>query len=298
MSPVPAIIPSLARAFEAEREGLRAELSESDLGAAQTVRLARRALDRTGAQFAESTADPAVQKAGLWLLEMVKTGAGVLDTGARADVVWREAPPRQPIKIAGGTLFYGAALFFAGVGLVQDIPLLMWASGILAALRAFDPSHFKGLGRFLTFWRAKPMALDGPDGRRHLAEARVSVDSAGFVDSLADALRTADHILMRLSEPMPDTQWYDNSRVTGLMQSLLEAHGAGDGDFALRVIETELNSVLASEGIRAVNYNSKDKRLFDVLPALDTDMDSPQGAPALVVDERVLKRGTVWKSQS
>lgn len=295
MSNLPAILPSLARAFEAERETLRAELSESDFGAAQTVQLSRRALDRTGARFARTTSDPAVQKAGLWLLEMVKTGAGVLDTGARAEVVWREAPPRQPVKIAGGTLFYGAALFFVGVGLVQDIALLMWASGTLAALRALDPSHFKGLGRMLTFWRPKPMALEGPDGRRHLAEARVSVDSAGFVDALADALRTADHILLRLSEPAPDAHWYDNSRLTGLMQSLLEARSAGDGEFALRVIETELNSVLASEGIRAVDYSGKDKRLFDVLPALDMDVDNPQGAPALVVDDRVLKRGTIWK---
>lgn len=295
MSNLPAILPSLARAFEAERETLRAELSESDFGAAQTVQLSRRALDRTGARFARMTSDPAVQKAGLWLLEMVKTGAGVLDTGARAEVVWREAPPRQPVKIAGGTLFYGAALFFVGVGLVQDIALLMWASGTLAALRALDPSHFKGLGRMLTFWRPKPMALEGPDGRRHLAEARVSVDSAGFVDALADALRTADHILLRLSEPAPDAHWYDNSRLTGLMQSLLEARSAGDGEFALRVIETELNSVLASEGIRAVDYSGKDKRLFDVLPALDMDVDNPQGAPALVVDDRVLKRGTIWK---
>ena len=298
MSNLPATLPSLARAFEAERESLRAALSEGDLSAAQTVQLSRRALDRTGARFSDSASDVAVQKAGLWLLEMVKTGAGVLDTGASAEVIWREAPPNQPIKIAGGTLFYGAAAFFAGFGLLQGISSLIWASAILAGLRAFDPAHLKTLPQRLLFWRAKPLALEGPDGRRHLAEARVSVDSGGFVDSLADALRTADHILLRLAEPMPDVNWYDNSRLVGFMQNLLEAKAAGDGDFALRLVETELGSILSSEGITAIDYSAKNKRLFDVLPALDSDGKDMPAAPALMAGDRILKRGSVWTSDS
>ena len=108
---LPATIPSLARAFENERENLRALITGADLSSHKAVSEARRALDRTGDIFAATTDDIQIQKAGLWLLEMVKSGAGVLDRGAKADIVWREVPPTSPRIIAGSTLFYGAALW-------------------------------------------------------------------------------------------------------------------------------------------------------------------------------------------
>ena len=86
---LPAIMPSLASAFEPERQVLQQALSD-DLSAAQIVKQARRALDRTGANFSKTTQDPKLQKTGLWLIEMVKAGAGVLDRASHADVIWSE----------------------------------------------------------------------------------------------------------------------------------------------------------------------------------------------------------------
>ena len=75
-SNLPATIPSLARAFETEREALRATISEDGLSSQKAVVAARQTLDRTGERFAASTEDMQLQKSGLWLLEMVKSGAG------------------------------------------------------------------------------------------------------------------------------------------------------------------------------------------------------------------------------
>ena len=65
---LPATIPSLARAFESEREALRLSIAEQGLSSVKAVVQARRALDRTGSVFASSTEDMQLQKAGLWLL--------------------------------------------------------------------------------------------------------------------------------------------------------------------------------------------------------------------------------------
>ena len=57
-------------AFARERDALEAALSvrgDGALSSAQTVAAIRGALDRTGAEFARSTEDPALQKAGQWL---------------------------------------------------------------------------------------------------------------------------------------------------------------------------------------------------------------------------------------
>ena len=36
-----------------------------------------------------------------------------------------------------------------------------------------------------------------------------------------------------MAEPQSETHWRENPRLMGLVQSLLEAEGAKDGDFAL-----------------------------------------------------------------
>lgn len=299
---LPATIPSLARAFENEREALRALITSEGLSAHKAVSEARRALDRTGDIFAHTTDDIQIQKAGLWLLEMVKSGAGVLDTGAKADVVWREVPPRSARIIAGSSLFYGTALLFGIAGFVLESRITMMSATVLAALRFFDPKDWKNLlgkipfiGRVLG--RGKQKLLEAPDGHRFLADAHVSVEAAGYVDALADALRTADHVLLRLAEPVLETRWTDDARLMRFVQGLLEARAVDDGHFALKLVGSELESILNADGIEVVNYSRKTARLFDILPALDlADGKTKQAAPALMQGDKVLRRGTVWQA--
>jgi len=295
---LPATIPSLARAFEKEREDLRTLITGEDLSSQKAVSEARRALDRAGDIFAATTDDIQIQKAGLWLLEMVKSGAGVLDRGAKADVVWREVPNTSPRVIAGSTLFYGAAAFFALAGLLQGSGLTMVAAGVMAALRFFDPKDWKNLlGKIPFIGRNKQKLLEAPDGNRFLADAHVSVEAAGYVDALAEALRTADHVLMRLAEPVTESQWTDDGRLMRFVQGLLEARSVDDGHFALKLVGSELESILNADGVEVVNYSRKTAKLFDILPALDLeDGKTKQAAPALMLGEQVLRRGTVWQA--
>ena len=290
--------PSLASVFEPHRAELRAALLGQDLSAARVVTLTRKALDAAGASFTDATSDVQLQKAGLWLIEMVKSGAGTLDSGASAEVVWQEVPARPALKIGGTIAFYAAALGFSVAALYQGSRLTLLAVAALAVLRLFDPSEWKRALSRLKFWKKAPSRIEGPDGKAFLADARITVDSSGFIDGIADSLRTADHILLRLAEPMPEARWIDDPKMLSLMQNLLEAQGSGDGEFALRLIETELSSVLRSEGIEAVDYTGKHKRLFDVLPGLDMDGGDRTAAPALLSGDQVLRRGTVWNGES
>lgn len=289
-------VPSLARAFEPERAALKKGLGGSDLSAAQIVSEARRALDRTGAKFAESTSDPQVHKAGLWLLEMVKAGAGILDQGTGAEIIWHEVPKEKKAGFGGQSLFYFGAGALALTALVQEAAIALMSVGALVVLRALDPENFKNLKRKLPFAK-KPLAIEDKSGRQVKAEARVTADAAGFVDSLSDALRTADHILLRLAEPQSETHWRQDTRLMGLVQALLEARASNDGDFALKLIGAELETLLSAEGIEQVEYSKKTADLFDVLPGIDVEGAKP-AAPALVADGDVIKRGTVWGSDS
>lgn len=299
---LPATIPSLARAFENEREELRALITGEDLSSHKAVSEARRALDRTGDIFAAKTDDIQIQKAGLWLLEMVKSGAGVLDRGAKADIVWREVPPTSPRIIAGSTLFYGAALFFGLAGFLMESRITMMSATVLAGLRFFDPKDWKNLlgkipfiGRILG--KNKQKLLEASDGHRFLADAHVSVEAAGYVDALAEALRTADHVLLRLAEPVLESTWTDDARLMSFVQGLLEARSVDDGHFALKLVGSELESILNADGIEVVNYSRKSSKLFDILPALDLeDGKTKQAAPALMQGDKVLRRGTVWQA--
>lgn len=292
MTHPPAITPSLARAFEPERQTLRKNLDKQDLTAAQIVSEARRALDRTGLQFSQNNADPHINKAGLWLIEMVKAGAGILDQGTGADIIWHEIPkPKAPLW-AGQSLFYTGAGILALTAYVQQASIALLSIGALAVLRIIDPGNWTALKRRLPFMK-KPPAIEDHSGRLVRAEARIKADAAGFVDSLADALRTADHILLRLAEPETETHWRQDTRLMNLVQGLLEAQEAEDGDFALKLIAQELDSILASEGVEKVGYSKKTADMFDVLPGIGQDK-AKLAAPALVADNKIIRRGTVW----
>ena len=290
---LPNNLPSLARAFEVERSAL-AKTIATDRGAELVVLEARRALDRTGTAFAKTTDDPQLQKAGLWLVEMVKAGAGMLDRGTDAVINYTEIARPKANVLAGRGLFYGTAAAFALAGFVQGVGLVIFAAGALAALRLFDPGNMEAIMTRLPF-RKKPLALEDASGKRMTASARVEVDPNGFVDSLADALRTADHILLRLAEPKDTVHWSDDGRLMGVMQNLLEAQTANDGEFALRLVESELSTLLNSEGLSLMHYSKKTAHLFDVLPALG-DIETREAAPAIMRGETVLKRGSIWVS--
>lgn len=301
MSNLPAkTVPSLARAFETERVALQKLLMNEDKTAPAVVAEARRALDRTGMEFAKGISDVQVHKAGLWLIEMVKAGAGVLDSGAKAEIVWKEVPSTAKREIAGSTLFYMAAAGLGVLGFIEGSRLAVITALILSALRFFDPADWKRLWtKIPLLGRKKTKAITGPDGVARLADARLTVNSAGFVDGLADALRTADHILLRLAEPAPESFWHDDAKMMSFVHGMLEARTAGDGEYALRLIDTELATVLRAEGLETVEYSGKQKRLFDVLPGMGMKGKKPvMAAPAIVKGEHVLRRGTVWSPDS
>ncbi|CAM3715917.1 hypothetical protein [Litorimonas haliclonae] len=291
--------PSLAHYFAQERQQLRQTLNK-DLSPSQVVGEMRRALDRTGLSFTRSVTDPQIQKAGLWLLEIIKSGAGVLDRATHADVTLVETAPKSGLfdglKDWRPGLFYIAAAGLATVGLVQGIGLVVISAVSLAAFHAL--SHFK-LNMFsrLPFVR-KPKALPSPDGKNMTAEASIRTDSAGFINQISDALATADHILARMVQTEPDAHWRDDPALMAVFQNLLEANAASDGNYALQVVGKDMKSVLASAGIEAVDFNKSTKHMFDELPALiinEGDPDLEMAAPALVgQDGRLLRRGTVW----
>ncbi len=296
MPDLPAIVPSLARAFEPERAALQKGLAETDLTAAQIVSEARCALDRTGAAFTHQTQAPHIHKAGLWLVEMVKAGAGVLDQGTGADIIWHEVPRPKKNGLTGQPLFYSAAAALGVLAFVQQASTALFAISVLAGLRALDPSNWAALRARLPFKR-RPAAIEDASGRHIRAEARIRADAAGFVNSLVDALRTADHILLRLAEPETETHWRQDPRLMGLVQGLLEAKAANDGDFALKLIGQELESILAAEGVRQVEYSRKTAELFDVLPGIG--LDAPKlAAPALMAGDDIIRRGTVWGAET
>jgi len=143
--------------------------------------------------------------------------------------------------------------------------------------------------------RKPPAALEDQSGRQFKAEARLSLDAAGLIGQIEDALKTADHILMRLSEPRAQTHWADTPRLASMLQNLLEAGGAGDPDFAMELIGKELPSLLQSGGISIVEYSKKVAEYFDELPGIGEGPKIEMAAPALLrEDGSVLRRGTVW----
>ena len=140
-----------------------------------------------------------------------------------------------------------------------------------------------------------PAALEDQSGRQFTAEARLSMDAAGLIGQIEDALKTADHILIRLAEPQTETHWADTPRLAAMMQNLLEAGGAGDPDFAMELIGKELPSLLQSGGVSIVEYSKKTSDYFDELPGIGEGAKIEMAAPALLrEDASVLHRGTIW----
>ena len=291
---------SLLPGFARERAALEKALSvrgESALSSAQTVSAIRSALDRTGAAFARTTEDPALQKAGLWLIEVIKSGAGVLDRAVTADIAYVEmgTPPTGMSGLLGKpTLFYGAAGLLAVVGLVQGAGLAILSAAVLAGLHTLEPKRWKKLMSLLP--RTKPpAALEDQSGRQYTAEARLTLDAAGLIGQIEDALKTADHILLRLAEPQAQTHWADTPRLAVMMQNLLEAGEADDPDFAMDLIRKELPGLLQSGGVSIVEYSKQTRDYFDELPGIGEGAKIEMAAPAMIrEDGSVLRRGTVW----
>ncbi len=292
--------PSLLPGFVRERAALEKTLSargDTALSSAQTVSAIRSALDRTGAAFARTTEDPALQKAGLWLIEVIKSGAGVLDRAMTADIAYVETgtPSSGFAGLFGKpSLFYGVAGLLAVVGVVQGAGLVILSAAVLAGLHTLEPKRWKKLMALLP--RTKPpAALEDHTGRQFTAEARLTLDAAGLIGQIEDALKTADHILSRLAEPQSQTHWADTPRLAAMMQNLLEAGAAGDSDFALELIEKELPSLLSSGGVSVVTYSKKTANYFDELPGMGDGPKLEMAAPALLrEDGSLLRRGTVW----
>jgi len=288
--------PSLLTAFAEERAALEARLS-GELSPAQTVGAVRSALDRAGARFARGVEDPALQKAGLWLIEVVKSGTGVLDRATRAEVAYIETgtPSKGVTAVLGQpSLFYGAAGLLGLVGVVQASGLAILSAVILAALHTLEPKRFKKLLALLP--RTKPpAALEDQSGRQFTAEARLTTDAPGLVGQIMDALKTADAIIERLAEPKAETHWADTPRLAALLQNLLEAGGAEDRDFAMELIGKELPGLLASGGVSVIEYSKSTRDYFDELPGMGEGAKIEMAAPALLrEDGSVLRRGTVW----
>jgi hypothetical protein len=288
--------PSLLSAFATERHALTTSLS-ADLSPAQTVSTLRAALDRTGARFARSTEDPALQKTGLWLIEVIKSGTGVLDRATRAEVAYVETgTPSTGLAgvLTKPSLFYGAAGLLGLVGFVQASGLAVLAAAVLAGLHTLEPKRLKRL-RALLPMRKTPAALEDQSGRQFTAEARLTTDSAGLIGQIVDALKTADAILERLAQPTPEAHWADTPRLATLLQNLLEAGGADDRDFAMDLIGKELPGLLASGGVEVVSFSKKTREYFDELPGLGAGPAVEMAAPALLrADGTVLRRGTIW----
>jgi hypothetical protein len=295
--------PSLTEHFAQERRDLQRALNH-DLSPAQVVGEARRALDRTGLTFTRSVADPQIQKAGLWLLEIIKSGAGVLDRATQAEVSLVETAPKP--KLLDGLknwrpgLFYAAAGGLAVLGLLQGTGMVVVTAVALGTLHAVA-SVKSGLLSKLPFIKSTK-ALPAPDGRVMKAEAIIRTDTAGFINQISDALATADHILARMVQTEPEAHWHDNETLMALFQNLLEAKSAGDGKYALEVVGKDMMSLLAGVGIEAVPYSKKTAHWFDELPALIINQGDPEiemAAPAfLTKDGRLIRRGTVWVRRS
>lgn len=280
---------SLSQHFAAEAKALRLNPEQSP---AEAVGDIRRLLDRTAARYARSTDDPALQRAGQWLIEIVKSGTGLIDRASHADILWDEVATKQDWTIsARDSLFYAGAGVLGLAGLVQGVGLALWGAVGLAGIHALTQTRLR-----IPFM-PRPKALADSSGRMQRARAVVRLDPDGLVRQITDALNTADHILLRLSAPQAETHWRDDGRLVSLLQGLVEAGRAGDDVYAMELTKRELPSLLEGAGLVLVDYTPDHAAWFDRLPAPKdgTGPDLQTAAPALVTDDgRVVRRGTVW----
>ncbi len=288
--------PSLYKAFEPERQALLDGLSKEQVSAAMIVSETRRALDRTGARFVDGVTDPKLQKAGLWLVEMIKSGASILDQSMGADIVWHEVPREKNTNWFGQTAFFGVAGALLVYGFLEESRTAILSVGLLSLIRALDRKNLTALMSRLPGF-SKNTRLEDRSGRSMRAEAQVKTNMGGYLTAISEGLKTADHIILRLAEPTAQTHWRDDDRLMTLVQGLLEAGDASDGDFALKLIGQELESVLAAEGVTKLDYTKKTAKYFDILPGIGTDQ-ARQAAPALIAGDQLIRRGTVWDSDN
>ena len=278
---------SLSQHFAAESRALALRPSDSP---AEAVGEVRRVLDRTAARYARTVEDPQLQRTGQWLIEIVKSGTGLIDRASHADIVWDEVAPRRDWTIgARDSLFYAGAGLLGLAGLVQGVGLALWGAVGLAGVHALTRTRLR-----IPFM-PRPKAIADNSGRMQRASAVVRLDPDGLVRQVTDALNTADHILLRLSAPQTEAHWRDDARLTALLQGLLEAGRAGDEGFALELTRRELPSLLEGAGLSQVEYSKKRADWFDRLPAMGEGPKEETAAPALVTEDgRVVRRGTVW----
>ena len=286
-------LPALSLAQHFAREVGHLDLSDTD-SPAQVVGAVRRVLDRTAARYARATTDPALQRAGQWLVEIVKSGTGLIDQASHADIVWDEVATKPGFKISlRPSLFYGGAGLLGATGMLQGVGLAFWGAVGLAGLHAVSTLNLS----HLRFW-PKTKTIENSAGRIRRASAVVRLDQAGLVGQVMDALKTADHILLRLSAPVTEAHWRDDPRLTAMLQGLLEAGRADDSNYALELARRELPTLIEGAGLKQVDYSKKTANWFDRLPVPSGGTEGPNlqtAAPALVTDDgRVVRRGTVW----
>lgn len=294
-------LPALSLSQHFARAVDELHLSDDDTPA-QAVGAVRRVLDQTAARYARSTTDPALQRAGQWLVEIVKSGTGLIDRASHADIVWDEVAVRPGFKVSlRPSLFYIGAGLLGTAGLLQGVGLAVWGAAGLAGLHAVSTLNLSRL----PFW-PKPKTITDGTGRTRRASAVVRLDPSGLISQITDALKTADHILLRLAAPTTEQHWHDDTRLTALLQGLLEAGRADDGHYALELARRELPSLIAGAGLKQIDYSKATADWFDHLPVpsgadlpgsagVASSADKQTAAPALVTDDgRVVRRGTVW----
>jgi hypothetical protein len=278
--PTDSKLPALSLSQHFAREVGDLQLNDHDTPA-QAVGAVRRVLDQTAARYARSTTDPALQRAGQWLVEIVKSGTGLIDRASHADIVWDEVAARPGFKISlRPSLFYVGAGLLGTAGLLQGVGLAVWGAAGLAGLHAVSTLNLSRL----PFW-PKPKTI-----------------TDGLISQVTDALKTADHILLRLSTPTAETHWHDDTRLTALLQGLLEAGRADDSHYALELARRELPTLIEGAGLKQIEYSKASADWFDRLPVpggADGRPDMQTAAPALITEDgRVIRRGTVWVRQS
>lgn len=292
MNDAPPSVPSLREAFRPERDRLSRELAKNS-PPAQTVLEGRKSLDRLASEISNKVSlTPAQRKTALWLIEVVKSNTGLFDQGRETRIDWREVARPTSRSAAVNILFFGgAAAMMLGAFIFKNGGAL-YGIGALAGLRLLDPGILSAVRNKLPFIKSKPLALEDLRGRYEV-EAHIEADPQAFISHVDQSLAAADHILARLSLPDTQEQWYDNPRLIGFVQNLLEARAGDDRDYALKLIEGELGSVLSAAGIEIVAYTPKTASLFDILPSLG-EPETRMAAPALLKEGRIIRRGTVW----
>lgn len=286
------IAPSLRDAFRPERDKLSRDLSVA-MPPTEIVTAGRKALDRVATNISERHAmTPQVRKTALWLIEIVKSNTSLFDQGRETRIQWRELPSANVRGRLNHFLFFGGAAAMMVAAFVFKNGGALYGIGALAAVRCLDPKIIQSIRQVLPFTKRQPLAIEDL-GSRYQVDAQIDADPQAFLTHIDGSLAIADNILARLSVPETQAAWHDHPRLMGVIQNLLEAQVMKDSDYALKLIDQELGSLLGADGIEIVNYSSKQAALFDALPSLG-ETETRMAAPALVKDGRVIRRGTIW----